>query len=183
MLEIKQPGMRLSAYWDGTGDSSGNAKQGQFVKMNGLATAALGPTATAGGPKFAASGDKVVAVAVTADTLTGPVFPTKKYHFKLEDSDLTLDTLTSGEYLVYFKGGQYETDNYGAISAAAAYGHYLFLDASGRLTTTTGGAAIATVIQKAATYDSNYSGAAMLWFEMLDFPVNPLGGSLSITGE
>jgi hypothetical protein len=172
MLEIKQPGTRHSAYWDGIG---GTVKQGQFVKMNGFATADLGPAGQAGAAKYAASGDAIVSLASGLDTVSKNVFPVKKYHFKPETSDLTLDPLNSGEFLVYYQGGEYETDIYGTISTNPPYGAWLFLDANGKLTTTTGSAVVAEFIQKASTYDSSYTAAAMLWFRLLEFPVHLTG--------
>ena len=172
MLEIKQPGRRYSAYWDGVG----TLNQGEFVYLNGKATADLGPTAKAGGPKYASSGDIIVSLATPTSSQTEAAYPVKHYHYKLEDADVDIDAMTSGMYLVYYQGGEYETDQYGAISDSTP-GKRLFLDTNGKLTDVTGvSSQVAVLIDRRTTFDSNFSATGMLWFRMLEWPVAPSGG-------
>jgi hypothetical protein len=143
--------------------------------MNGVAAANLGPALNAGNnrtPRFAATGDTVVTIATSGTDLTWPCFPVNKLQFQKEDSDTSLDTIASGEYLIYFEGGEYETDRYGTMATAAVFGDPLYLDANGYLTTVTGVAGTAatgpraTFIARKTTYDSNYGVTGMLWFRV-----------------
>jgi len=178
MLNVKVPGIPHSAYY--TGPSTNKA--GIFVKYAANATVALAPAGAAGGYQYARVGDMMVTPAVVADTLLGPVYPVKERHLSDMDSDLTLDTLTSGMYLTYFEGGEYETDNYGTITHSLfAPGKYLFLDASSLLTDVTGGAAVAIGIKDDnASFNSSYIATGMLWYRLLNFPVNPSGGTINV---
>src|SRR3990167_2724377 len=168
MLEIKQPHWRWSAYYNGlnSGGTATTLYRGMFVKISGKATGNYGPTATAGGPKYASSGDLLMTAARAADTETGPVFPVG-YHITKEDgSDLDNDTLASGFEIVYYQGGEYETDQYGVVTGGT-FGVYLFLDNNSKLTTSSSGAAVAIWVDQSSTFDSNYSATGMLWFRLL----------------
>jgi len=173
LLEVKQPGMRLSAFYDGNG---GTLYQGLFVTPTGNATADLGGTGNR--PGYAQSGDALMTIATSGQTLMDsgstplltnkPCYPVKRLNYKLEDSDISLDTVSSGEYFVFFEGGEYETDRHAVTSAS--YGDRLYLNGSGWLTTSTGTSnliPVATVVDYTSTFDTNYNSSGMLWFRLL----------------
>jgi len=176
-LEVKQPGRRLTAFWDGTKEGSGTGppvlQRGMMVTMNGKASADLGLNLNYAGvhtPRFARTGDPLVTIAATGWSTARQVFPVNKILFKREDADLTSDTITSGEYLILYDGGEYETDRYGTIHINADYGWPLYVDANGKLTTVTGSPnnrPVAIFISSGASFDSDYHAASMIWFRMI----------------
>lgn len=180
MLEVKIAGVRHSAHWDGglagSGATGPTLYRGMWVYENGVAATNLGPALNGGNlrtPRFAAAGDRVVTIATSGTAATKKCYPVNKLLFQREDSYLdnssALDKIASGEYLIYFEGGEYETDRYGTIASSAKFGDPLYLDANGYLTTATGAALAvrATFIDHKSTYDSNYHVTGMLWFRVL----------------
>jgi len=73
----------------------------------------------------------------TAQCLKGQVFPIDKLEFAPEHSDSYHDTLASGDRVIYYTEGQFQTDCYDStVSGALAYGTPLFVNTTGWLTKT-----------------------------------------------
>ena len=142
MLEVKKPGSPHSSY-------AGEAfTKGQFCYQAGTA---VNPLGTAG---YSKTGSGVVRVA-NGFTVYGPgahfpvasgglvaakrVFPVDKLEYQPEGSDYSLRTIASGEGLIYWEGGEYETDQWSTTNGnsadmtAATFGALLYLDYQGRL--------------------------------------------------
>jgi hypothetical protein len=160
MIFTKIPGLRHSSH------AGEPLTKGRFVFRGGTVTAANHPLGTAG---FSSVGDNYVlpavgltlydlASAVNAGvTLADPgiaftqprvgalaapkgVYPCNKLEFQPEDADHTLEAIASGERMMYYQGGQYETDQWSHENSAAttmtgaSFGDMLYLDNLGRLT-------------------------------------------------
>lgn len=175
LLEIKQPGRRLSSFFDGNG---GTLYQGLWVTPTGHCTASAGLGGSSFRPGFAQTGDSLMTIATSGQTLfdsgstplltNKPCYPVKRLNYKLETSELNLDTIASGEYFVYYEGGEYETDRHALTSpSTVTYGTKLYLNGSGWLTDTTGTSnlhPVAMAIDYVASHDTNYHASGILWF-------------------
>ena len=108
MILPKVPGIRYTGY---SGHNTTFAK-GRFMYIAGVFNSTTHmPLGTAG---FSSSGD-VRMLAATELLHSGyGVFPVNKLILQLEgaDQDTTLDTIASGASLIYYIGGEYETDEY-----------------------------------------------------------------------
>ena len=191
MLWVKHcpPASRDGRGYIAVGPSNTTVKDGQFVKLDGVWAAAGGPSGRAGTPGYASANDIKWSMAASGDTWANPVYPFKRYQFAPESSDLTLDVATSGEQVVVFMAGEFETDQYNAnITTDMSVGTLLYLDANYKLAsgtqlaTATYGKPVAQFLgfnnQSSTTFDSNYTASGMLWFRLLP----PLAGVATITG-
>lgn len=164
---------------------SDGLNQGKFLKLNGIFTWDAGPTAYAGKPGYASSGGQRYDAATSGDDIATAVYPFKKYHYTAEDGDVTLDTTVSGQEIVVYKGGEFETDQYNALitiakvnAASIVPGALLYLDDSSQLTTgydTTNRVPRAMFLGLASTFNSSYAAKSMMWFRMLPQPQIPSG--------
>lgn len=169
--------------------SSGMACGG-WVTPSGTFAAAGGPTGKAGKPGYARAGSMLLNALAncTAAVVSGfqttannhvPLWMATKLHFKREDSELTVDTLVSGEQVVCVKKGFVETDQYASnfFAASVSIGTPLYINGSGVLTT--GWIVNQALINpraiywgtkngtNAATFDSSYATTGMIYVEIL----------------
>jgi hypothetical protein len=107
-------------------------KSGAIVKQNGVWSAAGGPSGYEGKPGYAPSGAKQWAPMLHSDGVnTNPqTWIIKKYQFRRDNADLTNDAIVSGDMVVaynqgYFETDQYSTGTYDGITSAMAVGTYL----------------------------------------------------------
>jgi hypothetical protein len=159
MIFTKIPGLRHSAY------AGEELTKGRFVYRAGTAAAANHPLGTAGyssvgDPYMLQAGTTLRDLAGAVDvvgTLNDPgteytqgrvgalaaskgVYPCNKLEMQPEDADHDLETIASGESMIYYQGGQYETDQWSHANSAAttmtsaSFGDMLYLDSVGRLT-------------------------------------------------
>jgi hypothetical protein len=138
--------------------------KGTFVYMNGVHGT---DNATYG---YAQTNDIKFSAVATAVIATGvePCYVMDKLEFQPEDSDLTLDTINSGEGIRVFMGGTFETDQYSTtINSAFPIGDKLTLDSSGLLASGAGLKKVAIFLGLKSSFDSNYSAKALLMFKML----------------
>jgi len=156
-------------------------KDGYFVKLAGVWSSAQAAAITtyAGKPGWASANDMLYTVATSGDTWTNPCYPFKRYHFQPESSDTAIDYATSGESVVVFTAGEFETDQYAAaITANMAVGSLLYLDSAGKLTSgqqlqasPSAGRPVAQFLgfnnNSPNSFDSNYMASGMLWFRLL----------------
>ena len=154
-------------------------KIGCFVKLDGVWAAIAGPTGYAGKPGYAPIGGIKYTPATSGDDIATPVFPFKKYHYTPEDSELTKDTVVSGQEIVVFESGEFETDQYSVVMNATTVGTLLYIDASSQLTT--GFSALNRVPRaiflgsKGTSFDSNYEATGLIWFKLLPPAIVPSG--------
>jgi hypothetical protein len=105
-----------------------------------------------------------------------------KLHYKIEDSDLTLDSVSSGQGIVVYRDGFFETDQYDFTVPLASVGQRLYLNAAGTLCTGGGNPSVparaiywgtkdqfkASVMGDTPTsFDSNYSVTGMIYIQVL----------------
>lgn len=168
MIEVKIPGLR-----DGRGylkiGPSATAVKGSFVKLDSAAWGAEAP----GTPGKAYNGAIGYVPATSGDKINTFVYPTNKLLYKPEDSEVNSDTILSGEGVIIYKGGQYETDAYNTTDtwAGLAPGSMLYLDASSVLTTSfddTSFVPRARYLGMASSYSSKQSARALVWYELLE---------------
>lgn len=132
MLEVKVPGTRLTGY---NGMDAAVAK-GVFMYNAGVFAAAHIPVGT---PGYASTGDAPRMLKATSITHSGfGVFPVNKGILQTQGSDQTLDTIASGQRLVFYIGGEYETDEYDITvsGTGATPGDKLWLNDSGQISLT-----------------------------------------------
>ena len=135
MIEPKIPGMR-----HGMAYIAGAYYKGSFCKKDGVFSSSditNLPTGQKNKPGYAKAGDlKLTQVTSTADGQRGTVFPINKLIFKPEDSDSDDDLIPAGASVIYYQGGQYETDQYLEVSGTSGgdFGDNLEITVSGKLT-------------------------------------------------
>jgi len=109
-------------------------KRGTFMYVAGEFAAAH---AAPGTPGYANTGDLRMLIAAGAYIQSGNgCFPVDKFIYQLEGADVDLDTIASGQGMICYVEGEYETDIYNttASGTGVAKGDYLWLDTSGLLT-------------------------------------------------
>lgn len=170
-----------------------SVKKGEVVLLSGAWSHTGGPTGKVGWPGYAKIGDKV-AYALKTDSVTAtglygqnPALQfgiVDKNETQIEDSDLTLDALVSGEGVKVYVGGVFETDQYDATMTWTSLTpgvQLLFFSDAGVLTTgmvvtpadtgdNPGTVAVARFLGIKSTFDSNYAARAMVRFELLPAP-------------
>lgn len=171
---------------------SSGLKTGEWVTPSGVFAADGGPSGKAGKPGYAKAGDVLLNAVngLAGLTVTGafqisynaPMWMVDKVHFQREDSDLTLDTLVSGQSVHCVMKGQVETDQYASnfFAATVSIGQPLYVNTAGVLTTgLLNGPAfeasnfkpraiyLGTRSTNAATFDSNYTTTGMIWIQIL----------------
>lgn len=122
----------LSAYAAAAYDVGVWAKEdGEFSASD---IAAL-PSGQKNKPGYAFAGAKKLTRLTTSDdNVTGRVGVIGKNITIPEDSDTSHDSVAAGQSCLYFRGGQFETDQYVSVSGTgAAFGDYLKVDANGKL--------------------------------------------------
>lgn len=171
MLEVKIPGIRV-----GTAYAGEDLTKGTWVKASGtfsqgdLDTIHAVYPAQKNAAGFANVDSEKVMLAVLGDVL--PCFPVNKLERQPEDADS--NSIIRGEGVIYYVGGEYETDQFTSVSGTgAAFGDFLKIGASGKLVeeasaTTKTTASKATVVRMTHGIDS-LTGDVLdrLWFRML----------------
>lgn len=178
MIEVKIPGIRYghafidSAYY-----------KGSFVKRNGVFSSsditAL-PTGQKNIPGYAVEGSlKLTQVTSAAAGQRGTVYPINKLIFAPEDSDSDYDLIPAGASVLYYVGGQYETDQFLAVSGTAGgdFGDNLEITVSGKLTESAEGDESTQIVAKVitVTFGDSYNDTVLgsgsskntLWYELL----------------
>jgi len=178
MIEVKIPGTR-----HGMGYIAGAYYKGSFVTRDGVFTSgeitAL-PANQKNKPGFAYEGAlKLTQVTTAAAGQRGTVFPINKLLFAPEGADADSDLIPAGSSVIYYQGGQYETDQFLAVSGTAGgdFGDNLEVTVSGKLTesldTNAGTQFVAKVIKM--TFGDDYTDPEKgymhakdtLWYELV----------------
>jgi hypothetical protein len=129
MLEVKRPGVRHSGF---SGAGAAVAK-GVFMYRAGVFSANDYPPGTFGNANV---GDGPKMLLADNHTHSGyGVFPVDKLIFRTDGANQDLDMIPSGTSLIYYQGGEYETDEYDITvsGTGAAPGNKLWLNASGQI--------------------------------------------------
>jgi hypothetical protein len=133
MLEAKIPGLRLTGFNGEVATTVIN--KGVFMRRAGAFVAGDIPVGT---PGYASVGDAPKMVLADMMTHSGyGVFPVDKIILQQQDADQDLDTIASGAMLRYYKGGEYETDEYDITvsGTGTAPGDLLYLNPIGQICT------------------------------------------------
>lgn len=142
-------------------------KKGAWVKLDGTWAAAGGPSGLEGDPGYATIGAIKFSPASTGDGATIPAYPIDKEEFQKESSNLTLDTLVSGEGIVTYRTGIFETDQYATdITSAMAVGTPLYLNTSSILASAVSGPQRATFLGIKSGFDADHVAKALIMFEI-----------------
>ena len=111
MIEVKIPGIR-----HGMAYVAGAYYKGSFVKRDGVFSSAditALPTGQKNKPGYAKEGSmKLTQVTSAAAGQRGLVYPINKLLFMPEDADSDQDLIPAGAGVIYYQGGQYETDQF-----------------------------------------------------------------------
>jgi hypothetical protein len=132
MIEVKVPGLRLTGF---SGHNAAVAKGSFMYKAGEFVAADHQPLDT---PGYASAGD-IRMLPATDWTHSGfGVFPVNKLILQTEGADQGLDTIVSGVSLIYYVGGQFETDEYDVTVSGTGTlkGAKLYLNATGQITLT-----------------------------------------------
>lgn len=178
MIEVKIPGIR-----HGMAYIAGDYYKGSFVKRDGVFTQAnidALPTGQKSVPGWASVGSpKLTQVTSAAAGQRGTVFPINKLLFAPEGADSASDLILAGSGVIYYQGGQYETDQFLNVSGTAGgdFGDNLEITVSGKLTESaeadSSTQAVAKVIKM--TFGDDYTDEVkgymhakdVLWYELL----------------
>jgi hypothetical protein len=142
MIEVKVAGLRLTGF---NGNNTTVAK-GSFMYKAGSFVATAGTHDPPGTFGNANVGDLRMLPATQYTHSGFGVFPVNKLILQREGADQDLDTIASGTSLIYYQGGQYETDEYDiTVSGVSATnpskaGVQLWLNSTGQIAEGTGGA-------------------------------------------
>ena len=177
MIEPKVPGLR-----SGRGYIAAAYYKGSFVKMDGVFTAneiAALPTGQKSIPGYASTGPlKLTQVTSAAAGQRGMVFPINKLIFKPEDSDSDSELIPAGSSVIFYEGGEYETDQFLDVSGTDSdFGDNLEITVSGKLTETTETDDSTQIVAKVIgiSYGDSYNDEVMgqnhtkdrLWYKLL----------------
>jgi len=152
--------------------------KGCWVKLDGKWAAKAGPAGLEGYPGYANAGDIKFSPATSSDGSTVPAFPCDANEFQREGSNLSLDLLTSGEGVITFKGGIFETDQYSTdITSNLSIGAPLYLTSTSILASGEGDGTVAHTgvpvrayfLGLKSGYDSDHVGKPLMMFEMARF--------------
>jgi hypothetical protein len=149
MILPKIPGTRHNGF---NGMEAANpVNKGRFMYNAGQFLATHAPIGTAG---FSNLNDGPRMLTANATTSGVGVFPVNKLILQLEGADQALDTIASGASLIFYEGGQYETDEYDVTVSGTGTvpGDKLWLNANGQITLTASATAlsIGEVVQVSA---------------------------------
>ena len=178
MIEVKVAGLRL-----GQAYIAGAYYKGSFVKRDGVfstADIAALPTGQKNLPGFASAGaQKLTQVTAAAAGQRGTVHPINKLIFKPEDADSSEDLIPAGSGVIYYVGGQYETDQFLDVSGTAGgdFGDNLEITVSGKLTESAEADSSTQVVAQVMqmSFGDDYTDEVMgymhakdrLWYELL----------------
>jgi hypothetical protein len=171
MLEVKIPGIR-----HGLGYAGEDLQKGTWVRPSGtfssgdITTIQTTSPAQANAAGFANAGDIKIMQSVLGDVQ--PSFPVNKLQIAPEDADS--DDILAGEGVIYYIGGEYETDQYTSVSGTGGGpGDFLKIGNSGKLveettpsTVTT--SSVAQVVRMFHGIDANNVVRDRLWFRMIN---------------
>lgn len=178
MLERKQSGTTAGFGQGYLNCGSSGVKTGTVVYMSGVFSDTGGPSGKAGKPGYAPSGaiqfTPVGATSISGDSNT-TYYLMDKLQFKRDDSDLTLDTIVSGQGIITYSEGYFETDQYTLIGDTATVGALLYVSTGGvgagtttqPLLTTgslTGWVPRGIFLGKKTSFDSNYTATGQIYF-------------------
>jgi hypothetical protein len=110
---------------------NGAYTRGMFCKLSGKFTTAVGNAGKAG----AGEAKLILATGTDADNVKGLVYPIDKLTLLNEDSDSSYDTLASGDRVIYYTAGTFDTDQFNTtgITSSTAIGTKLFVQSDGKL--------------------------------------------------
>lgn len=113
--------------------STTTVKRGMFMTIGGVFAAANVPPGTPGKAK---TGDTLMEIATYGTCSGAGAYPVDKFIYQMEGADVDLDTIASGDGLICYVGGEYETDQYNACTSGVntVLGTHLWLDSAGLLT-------------------------------------------------
>jgi len=178
MIEPKVPGVRTGMGYIKIGPSE-TFTQGAFVKLSSSTWGSEAP----GTPGKAYNGALCYVPATDSDDINTPVYPIKKLIYKPENSETDLDTVSSGDGIIIFMGGQYETDAYDTDVEwdSVDPGTLLYLNSDSVLTTgqasdTT--PARARFLKVASSYNSKYASREVIWYELINQEIAVTSGNL-----
>lgn len=142
--------------------------RGKWVKIDGAFVAGQ----VSGNRTGLARADSIrFSPATSGDGFSTKVGIFNKLLFQRENSDLNLDTVASGEGIIVYFDGWFETDQYDASVSGATIGQLLYLDANSVLATGVAGPARAMFWGfKTTSFDSNYHARAMAYIQVLPQP-------------
>lgn len=179
MIEVKIPGIR-----HGQAYIAGAYYKGSFVKRDGVFSSAdidALPTGQKNKPGYASAGDlKLTQVTSAAAGQRGTVYPINKLLFQPEDSDSDHDLIAAGSAVIFYQGGEYETDQYLDVSGTAGgdYGDNLEITVSGKLTESAEADSSTQIVAKVIkqTFGDNYTDEVkgyehakdVLWYALLN---------------
>lgn len=196
MIEVKVRGLTLTAY-------NGNhttVNKGTFMYKAGQFSSSAGTHDPTGAPGEAAAGDLRMLPANGMTHSGYGVFPVNKIIFQTQGADQDLDTIASGHALMYYVGGQFETDEYDiTVSGTGTQkGDKLWLNSSGQISLSNGtGAkpagwglpAIGEVVRVSSFpatskwYNGGNSSGVnsykkTVWYELYPWHANPAGNAM-----
>jgi len=162
--------VKVAGFADGRGYFKGTPgteyKTGTFVKLT-----TSWSTEAPGTPGKAYNG--ATCYIVTTDSGDQNVYPMNKLLYKPEEEETESDYVISGDGVIVYKSGQYETDNYNTTDTLSSLtpGTLLYTDENGLLCTGCHGSKNAKpramYIGMYSSYSSKQSARAMLWYELL----------------
>lgn len=153
--------------------TSGLAK-GCFVKMDGVFSADSGPSGKEGKPGYAKAGSikfSPLTSGALSDTTNTSVGIMQKYEYQREGSDISLDSVVSGESIIVYFDGFFHTDQYDTSITWTSVTPGTTLYVNNSSVVTTGGLINAIPRARfwgvASGYDSYYTSRALLFIEVL----------------
>lgn len=128
MIEVKVRGLALTAF---NGHHT-DVPKGRFMYKSGEFTSSHHPTGDFG---MSSVGDIRMLLADQYTHSGFGVFPVNKLILQTEGADQNLDVIASGASLIYYQGGQFETDEYDITvsGVGTTKGSKLWLNASGQI--------------------------------------------------
>jgi hypothetical protein len=132
MIWPKIPGIPRTGY--NTADADTTIKPGMFMYIAGAVAATDLPVGTAG---YSSAGDLKLALANHTTVSGNGAFPVNSLILQTENSDYALETIASGRGVIFYEGGEYETDQYNSTCSGLGVtpGTKLYLDGSGLIST------------------------------------------------
>lgn len=188
MIEVKRPGVRATGF---NGQNAAVNKGVFMVNSGAFAAAHIAP----GTPGYASTGDSPRMTLANQYLHSGfGVFPVNKLILQTEGADQDLDTIPSGARLIYYIGGEYETDEYDITvsGTGTSPGDKLYLNSSGQISLTGSNGAnpagwnlppVGEVVKVSAFpatsnwYTGGTAGAykKTVWFRLYTWHSNPVG--------
>lgn len=115
---------------------NGAYTRGMFCKLSGKFSSAVGHA----GQAAAGEAKLILATGTSADNATGLLYPIDKLTLVPEYSDTDYDTLASGDRVIYYTAGTFDTDQFNSagITSSTTAGTKLFVQVDGKLSVESG---------------------------------------------